>query len=108
MSIVNLHLTPDEEAGILKKGKSYVFKARPQGRTGDIFAINGRQFELIDVCERSLSMISRQYHTMDGYASPSDFVAGRKDDHGDKQGLDTKLYIHWFRDITSPKTDDLI
>ncbi len=108
MGNVNLHLTQDEESDILKKGRGYVFKSRPQGRTGDIFSIDGRRFELVDVCERSLSMISKQYYTLKGYSTPSDFAAAWKREHPGEWNPDAKLYVHWFRDITGPLTNDLI
>jgi hypothetical protein len=87
MGNVNLRLTHDEEADILKKGRSYVFKTTPQGRTGDTFSIDGRRFELIDVCERSMDSVSRQYHTMGGYSTPSDFDAAWKRGHSGKWTL---------------------
>lgn len=107
MGNVDLHLTQDEMADIMKKGRGYVFKESPQGRTGDTFSINGRRFELVDVCERPLSTIFRQYYTISGYTSPSDFAADLKRAHGESAS-DSKLYVHWFRDITSSQTEDLI
>ncbi len=108
MSTVNLHLTSAEEAGILNKRKGYVFKDRPWGKAGDTFSVDGRQFELIDVSERSLNNVSQKYHTMDGYATPSDFLSGWKTVYGSEGDPGSILYIHWFRDITKPESNDLI
>lgn len=108
MGTVNLHLTPEEAAGIISKGKSYVFKDQPQGRAGDNFFVNGRKFELIDVCERSLSIISQSYHTLDGYPTSTDFISGWKAAHNGEWNPEAVRYVHWFRDITAPMTNDLI
>lgn len=108
MGTVNLNLTPDEVTGILSKGKSYVFKDHPYGKAGDKFSINGRKFELIDVCERSLNVISRYYHIMDGYPTSADFVSGWKAAHSGEWDPGAVLYVHWFRDVTVPPTNDLI
>lgn len=108
MGNVNIQLTQDEEADILKRGRGFVFKSTPQGRAGDTFSIDGRRFELVDVCERSLSMVSQQYYTIDGYSTPSDFSAAWKRAHRGVWDPDAKLYVHWFRDVTSQLTNDLI
>lgn len=108
MGNVNFHLTQDEEADILTKGRGFVFKNTPQGRAGDTFSIDGRRFELIDICERSLGTVSRQYYTIDGYSTPADFAAAWKRTHRVEWNPDAKLYVHWFRDVTSQLTNDLI
>ena len=108
MSTVNMHLTPDEVSEVLGKGKTFVFKDRPCGKAGDKFSINGRTFELIDVSERSLNMISRYYHTMDGHPTSADFVSSWKAAHNGEWSPGAVLYVHWFRDITAPLTNDLI
>ena len=108
MGTISLQLTPEEVTEVLGKGKTCVFKDHPYGKAGDRFFINGRTYELIDVSERSLDMISLYCHAIDGQPTSADFVSKWKAAHDGQWDPEALIYVHWFRDVTAQLTNDLI
>jgi hypothetical protein len=99
MATVDLHLTPAEERSILADGRRHVLKSAPCGRAWDTFWVGGKQFEIIDVSERPVSVIASRYYFMEDGGSPGDLVRRRKAGHSGERDPDRKTYIHWFREI---------
>lgn len=108
MKEIDLHLTCDETEKIVHEGIRHVYRTAPGGRAWDTFHTNGRRFEIIDVSERSAGTTASTYYRLEGCATPEDYIRGWKESHGGHWEPDQILYIHWFRDISSPKEDDLI
>jgi hypothetical protein len=97
MGTVDLQLTQAEKESIVK-GKSHVFKDMPHGRAGDTFDVDGRRFEVIDVCERPISRIDR-YSVLREYSTLPTFIEEWNASHSSPCGPETFLFIHWFRNI---------
>lgn len=96
MAIVDLQLTEADTKHILR-GASLVFKEAPCGRAGDTFVVDGREFEIVDVCERTMGAIARQYSVFGGYKSLPDMIKAWDASHARPCRADSVLFIHWFR-----------
>ena len=98
MSKIDLDLSENEKERIIG-GRGYILKETPYGRAGDTFAINGCRFEIIDVCERSLSRISRQYPLISECEYLSGYIKEWEARHRSQCEPGTSLFIHWLRQI---------
>jgi hypothetical protein len=98
MATVDLQLTQVEKESIVK-GQGYVFKDAPHGRAGDTFNVDSKQFEIIDVCARSMSRISRQYGLSHENGSLSSFIKEWNAGHSSPCQPEMSLFIHWFRQV---------
>ncbi len=105
---INLNLTQDEECRILADRARHVFREAPVGRAWDIFGVNGKRFELIDVSERSLAVAASTYYRLERCGSPEDFIRRWKADHRGHWDPEQMIFIHWFRDISFNQTNDLV
>jgi hypothetical protein len=98
MATVDLQLTQAEKESIVK-GKGHVFKDRSRARAGDLFNVDGKQFEIIDVCERSIERIARQYSLLLEYGSLSGYLEEWNASHSSPCKPEMPLFIHWFRQV---------
>lgn len=108
ITIVDLHLTQEEEKYILNQGTRHVFRNAPLARAWDTFQVNGKQYEIIDVSERPLNTVANSYYRMENYGTPEEFIGGWKARNSGKWDPEQVLYIHWFRDVTVMPGSDLI
>jgi hypothetical protein len=100
-----MQFSETEKDDVVRQGKSHLYKPVPLGRPGDTFTVDGRQFEIVDVSERTLKAIASRHYRMDGYDSPEDFIRNWTAHHS-LQDPEFRLYIHWFRKIDSSRPDD--
>jgi hypothetical protein len=98
MTTVDLQLTQGEKERIVG-GQSHVYKDTPHGHAGDIFNVDGKRFEIIDICERSMDRIAGKYGVLWEYGSLSSFIEERKASHPGPCEPEMALFIHWFRQI---------
>jgi hypothetical protein len=98
MTTVDLQLTQTEKERIVR-GQCHVYKDAPHGRAGDLFDVGGKQFELIDICERSMDRIARQYGLLREYGSLSGFIEEWEASHPGPCDPEMALFIHWFRQV---------
>jgi hypothetical protein len=98
MGTIELELS-EVEKDLIMGGRGFILKETPYGRAGDTFAISGRRFEIIDVCERSLGRISRQYPQISECDYLSGYIKGWEARHRRECEPGTSLFIHWFRQI---------
>jgi hypothetical protein len=98
MTMVDLQLTQSEKERIAR-GTGLVYKDAPCGRAGDIFTLDGKKYEIIDVCERSLNVVAKKYTVLGGYATIAEFVAAWEARHRSSCEPGMSLFIHWFRQI---------
>jgi hypothetical protein len=98
LATVDLQLTQAEKERIVG-GQSHVYKDTQHGRAGDIFNVNGTQFEIVDICERSINRIAGQYGVLREYGSLPGYIEDWKASHSSPCDPEMSLFIHWFRQI---------
>lgn len=97
MADLDLALSAPERAAI-GEGRTFLVRDRPAGRAGDVFAADGRRFEIVDVNERSLGSVADRLFVAAGYDSPEGFIAGWEASRG-RWDPGRKVYVCWFRPI---------
>jgi hypothetical protein len=96
MADIDLELTRAEKAAILN-GCGHLYRDRPMGKAGDLFSIQGKRFEIIDVSQRTLETVANNYYSMEGFTSPCDFMEAWKTGRPGRWEPEKRVYVHWFR-----------